>query len=111
MASALPARPGPSFPERPKSSLECVLLRGNEASDLMPFDFSSNCAYLDATLRQRGIKRQCTAAQLEVKRVSTAKPLIAKGMELLSTVGGGQIMAIIEVMTPPFPATCPDTRC
>src|SRR5215469_2198149 len=111
MASALPARPGSSFPERLKSFLECVLLRGNEAFDLMPFDFSSNCAYLDATLRHRGIKRQCTAAQLEVKRVSTAKPLIAKGMELLSTVGGWQILAIIEVMMPPFAVACLHTRC
>src|SRR5215471_5537368 len=111
MASALPARPGSSFPEQPKSSLECVLLRGNEACDLMPFDFSSDCAYLDATLRQRGVKRQCTRGQLEVKRVSTGKPLIAKGMELVSTVGRWQILAIIEVMLPPFPAACPNTRC
>src|SRR5215467_10595285 len=107
MASALPARPGSSFPEQPKSFLECVLLRGHEECDLMPFVFSSNCAYVGATLRRRGVTRQCTRGQLEIKRVSTAKALNAKGMELLSTVGRWQILAIIEVIPPPMPAACP----
>ncbi|HEY6253316.1 MAG TPA: hypothetical protein VI685_25450, partial [Candidatus Angelobacter sp.] len=60
-------------------------------------NFSSNCAYLEATLRQPGTTEQCTPAQLEVKQESIGKSLILKKLILLSAALGGVECTFVEV--------------